>query len=101
MDTALAGLGLARKVVAVVPGFRAALAVASASDLVALVTRSFFDAVQAAGASPGRRELGSFALPVRTEAITISQMWHPRLDADPAHRWLRGLVRATCQEQAP
>jgi hypothetical protein len=25
-------------------------------------------------------------------------MWHPRLDADPAHRWLRGLVLATCRE---
>jgi DNA-binding transcriptional LysR family regulator len=40
----------------------------------------------------------SFPLPVRTEAITISQMWHPRHDADPAHRWLRGLVLATCRE---
>ncbi|WP_158823952.1 hypothetical protein [Granulicella sp. S156] len=33
-----------------------------------------------------------------TEAITVSQMWHPRLDADPAHRWLRGIVLATCRE---
>jgi DNA-binding transcriptional LysR family regulator len=100
VDEALADLGLARTVVAVVPGFRAALAVASASDLVALVTSSFFHAIQAArtGASPA--ELRSFPLPVRTGVITISQMWHPRLDADPAHRWLRGLVLATCCGQA-
>jgi hypothetical protein len=26
-------------------------------------------------------------------------MWHPRLDADPAHRWLRGLLLATCRKQ--
>jgi DNA-binding transcriptional LysR family regulator len=45
------------------------------------------------------RVVRSFPLPVRTEAITVSQMWHPRLDADPAHRWLRGLVLATCREQ--
>jgi len=32
------------------------------------------------------------------EAITVSQMWHPRLDADPAHGWLRGLVLATGRE---
>jgi hypothetical protein len=23
-------------------------------------------------------------------------LWHPRLDADPAHKWLRGHVRAVC-----
>ncbi|TGS51871.1 LysR family transcriptional regulator, partial [bacterium M00.F.Ca.ET.179.01.1.1] len=27
---------------------------------------------------------------------TISLLWHPRLDADPAHRWLRGIVRDVC-----
>lgn len=32
-----------------------------------------------------------------TEPLTVSQMWHPRLDADPAHRWLRGVVRAACR----
>jgi len=93
VDKALADHGLARTVVAVVPGFRAALAVASESDLVAQVTSSFFNAIQA-----GR--LRSFPLPVRTDVITISQMWHPRLDADPAHRWLRGLVLNICRGQA-
>lgn len=101
VDKALADLGLARTVVAVVPGFRAALAVASASDLVALVTSSFFHATQANEAGSGTAQLRSFPLPVQTGVITISQMWHPRLDADPAHRWLRGLVRATCRKQEP
>jgi len=100
IDEALAGLGLSRKIVAVVPGFRAALAVASASDLVALVTSSFFHATQTGRTSSNLTEVRSFPLPVPTTAITISQMWHPRLDADPAHRWLRGLVLATCREQA-
>jgi hypothetical protein len=97
VDEALAALGLARTVVAVVPSFRAALAVASVSDLLALVTDSFFSATQHQVRS-GRPEVKSFPLPVRTEAITVSQMWHPRLDADPAHRWLRGLVLAACRE---
>lgn len=100
VDKALADLGLARNVVVVVPGFRAAVVVASASDLVALVTRSFFNVTQGGPASPACRELKCFALPVRTPVITISQMWHPRLDSDPAHRWLRGLVRATCLAMA-
>ena len=81
-----------------VPGFRAALAVASASDLVALVTSSFFNATQGNETGSDRTAVRSFPLPVRTEVITVSQMWHPRVDADPAHRWLRGLVLAICRE---
>ena len=98
VDEALAALGLTRTVVAVVPSFRAALAVARVSDLVALVTSSFFNAMQGNETKPGPVVVRSFPLPVRTEVITVSQMWHPRLDADPAHRWLRGLVLATCRE---
>jgi DNA-binding transcriptional LysR family regulator len=98
VDEALAALGLTRTVVAVVPSFRAALAVASVSDLVALVTSSFFDATHRNETKSGPAVVRSFPLPVRTEMITVSQMWHPRLDADPAHRWLRGLVLATCRE---
>lgn len=97
VDEALAELGLARTVVAVVPGFRAAVAIASESDLVALVTSSFVNATQAGQTKSRYAEVRSFALPVQTKAITISQMWHPRFDADPAHRWLRGLVLATCR----
>ncbi len=98
VDEALDVLGLTRTVVAVVPNFRAALSVASASDLLALVTYSFFNATQGHQNRSGLAEIRSFPLPVRTGAITVSQMWHPRLDADPAHRWLRGLVLATCRE---
>jgi DNA-binding transcriptional LysR family regulator len=86
-------------VVAVVPSFRAALAVASESNLVALVTSSFFNATQGHQSKSSSALVRSFSLPVHTDAITISQMWHPRFDADPAHRWLRGLVLATCREQ--
>jgi DNA-binding transcriptional LysR family regulator len=99
VDDALAALGLTRTVVAVVPNFRAALAVASASNLVALVTGSYFSATQGNKTKAGAAVVRSFPLPVRTEAITVSQMWHPRFDADPAHRWLRGLVLASCREQ--
>jgi DNA-binding transcriptional LysR family regulator len=41
----------------------------------------------------------SFPLPVSTPEITVSLLWHPRLDADPAHRWLRGWVREVCAER--
>ncbi len=96
VDDALAALGLARRVVAVVPGFPAAVAIARASDLVALVTLSFFEAETSLGPGAGRA-MRSFALPVSTAPITVSQMWHPRLDGDPAHRWLRGLILEVCR----
>jgi hypothetical protein len=41
----------------------------------------------------------SFPLPVATPEITVSLLWHPRLDADAAHEWLRGCVRDICALQ--
>ena len=99
VDRALAALGLTRSVVAVVPGFPAALAVACASDLVALVPASFVDALRERETHGVRAGVQRFPLPVHTEPIVVSQMWHPRADADPAHRWLRGVVSRVCQEQ--
>jgi hypothetical protein len=53
---------------------------------VALATASFFDATQAACWPAGPANIVSFPLPVQTAPIAVSQMWHPRFDADPAHR---------------
>ncbi len=97
VDQALAALGLRRTVLAVVPGFSAALAIAKASDLVALVTASFYNAANESQPEAGLRRSRAFPLPVQTEPITVSQIWHPRLDADPAHRWLRGMLLAVCR----
>ena len=35
-------------------------------------------------------------LPFTLPGITLALLWHPRLDADPAHRWLRTVIRETC-----
>ena len=94
VDEALAELGLMRTIVAVVPGFPDALGVARRSDLVALVTRSCFSQTKDAALAEG---LVAFDLPVVTPEIAVTLQWHPRLEADPAHRWLRGLVAATCR----
>lgn len=85
VDEALAGLGLARRVAVVVPSFPAVIAVAAASDLIGLVPRSYCRA-----GSTGATEM--FELPVATPEIVVSQTWHPRMDADPGHRWLRGMI---------
>lgn len=91
VDNALAALGLSRNVAVVVPSFNTALSIAAATDLVALIPSSYFEHLRE------RSTLRSFPLPMATDPITVSQMWHPRLDRDPAHRWLRGLMLEVCR----
>ena len=98
VDEALEALGLRREIVAVVPGFPSALRIARDTDLVALVPRSSLAATP--GANLADLGVAGFALPVRTPPIAISAMWHPRMDADPAHAWLRDTVVAVCHAAA-
>ena len=88
IDEALKSLGLEREVTTIVGGFSTALALARASDLIASVPERHTGNL--------RDGMFSFTLPVVTPEITVSMLWHPRLDADPAHRWLRGHVREVC-----
>ncbi|MFE0816554.1 LysR family transcriptional regulator, partial [Serratia bockelmannii] len=37
--------------------------------------------------------LGELELPLELESVFIVQAWHPRLDRDPAHRWLRQTIK--------
>lgn len=99
VDDALAELGLERRIAAIVPGFAAALAVAQASDLVALVPASFLINQPVLDRNGSAALLHAFELPVKTQEITISQMWHPRSEIDPAHRWLRQLVLSVCRQR--
>jgi len=96
VDDALEELGLQRTISVVVPGFPDAMRIARQSDLVALVPRSCLgnNLTNDQSATVG---LQSFELPVRTPEIVISGMWHPRMDADPAHRWLRNTVASVCR----
>jgi len=96
VDEALAAQGLSRRIAVVVPSFPAVFSVVSASDLLGLAPRSYF-AVDRLSETARRGAIASFPLPVRTDGITVSQIWHPRHDADPAHRWLRGLIFDACR----
>jgi DNA-binding transcriptional LysR family regulator len=100
VDDALADLGLKRAVLVVVPGYPDAMRIARHSNLVALVPRSCLG-TSLAGDAAGTSGLESFDLPVRTPEIMISAMWHPRMDADPAHRWLRDMVVKVCRAAYP
>jgi DNA-binding transcriptional LysR family regulator len=85
VDDALLSLGLTRVVAATVDGFAAALALANGSDLIATVPEKHTEGLRAG--------MHTFPLPVQVQPFTISLLWHPRLDGDSAHRWLRECIR--------
>lgn len=91
VDDALESMGLKREIMTVVASFSEALAMARASDLIAGVPERYTGNL--------RHGMFNFALPVSMPEVTVSLLWHPRLDADPAHRWLRGCVRDICAKQ--
>jgi DNA-binding transcriptional LysR family regulator len=86
VDQALAELGLERHGRVTVGGFAPAIALAGESDLIATVPERHTQSLW--------RGMHSLPLPFDVPAFTISMFWHPRLDADPAHQWLRSLVVA-------
>src|SRR6267154_5730688 len=93
IDEALNRLGLEREIVTIVGGFSTALSLARASDLIASVPERHTGNLRAG--------MHGFPLPVAIPEFTVSLLWHPRLDADPAHRWLRGHVRNACLSSTP
>lgn len=94
IHAAIEAAGLRRQVVSVVPAFSTAVTLAVDSDLVALVPRSLMQHHPLFKHHPS---LVMFDLPFATPDMTVSQLWHPRVENDAAHRWLRGVVKDVCQ----
>ena len=92
VDEMLEPLGLERRIATIVSSFATALSLARASDLIATVPERYTGNLRAG--------MHSFPLPVEPPGFTISLFWHPRMDADPVHRWLRGCVREICTSSA-
>lgn len=93
LDEALMVLGLQRQVVVTVDGFAAALALVRTTDLVTAVPARHTESL--------RQGLFSFELPVPAPTVKVAMLWHPRMDADHAHRWLREQIREICDGAGP
>lgn len=91
IDAMLGDLGLTRDIVTTVDGFAAALALARGSDLVATVPEKHTIGL--------RQGMYAFAIPLALGTFTVSLLWHPRLDGDPAHRWLRRTLEVACKSE--
>ncbi|PKU22963.1 LysR family transcriptional regulator [Telmatospirillum siberiense] len=93
IDRALQTLGLTRRIALIVPSFQSALFALPTSDLIGLVPKHVLRGVVDLGMN-----LKTFELPLPLETVVIAQAWHPRLDSDSAHRFLRESVRSICAE---
>lgn len=92
VDDALHAMGLRREVMVIVGGFATAVSLARSSDMIATVPEKHTGIL--------RSGMHTFRLPFSTAPFTVSMLWHPRSEADPAHRWLRECVRETCAIQS-
>ena len=94
VDQALAALGRQRRIALTVNQFATAGNVVAQSDLLTVLPRGFLPAT---GAQHG---LVARPLPLVLAPIHVEMMWHLRLDADPAQRWLRDCVTRAARAPA-
>jgi DNA-binding transcriptional LysR family regulator len=88
IDDLLEARGLARRVVLTVPGLVVLPSLVAGSDCCATLPRRLASAVAAAYG------LAVLPLPVEAPAISLTMMWHDRVQQDPGHVWLRGEVQS-------
>lgn len=96
IDEDLAALGLHRRVAQIMPTFHSAIFAAADSELIL---------PQMPSVMLGRLErlkvpLRLFELPIPVRSVVVVQAWHPRLDSDLAHRWLRRSIKAMCDAES-
>jgi DNA-binding transcriptional LysR family regulator len=88
IDDALRDLGLQRNVTLTLPGFHSAMMLTMKSDFILPLPRHVLQ-----GVSSVSLPLVEIELPLALESVFIVQAWHPRLDRDPAHQWLRQTIK--------
>ncbi len=92
IDDVLKELGLTRTIALRITHFMTISAVIAPTDLIITVPEILARQVMT-------DELRIMPLPkeLQTPPFTVSQIWHERYTQDPAHQWLRRLIKSTCQ----
>lgn len=93
VDQALAALGRRRRIVLTVNQFYTAGQVVMGSDLLTVLPQSFLSA------TGYPHDFAIRELPLALSGVQVEMLWHTRRDAEPAHRWLRGLIEQGRREQ--
>ena len=93
IDDVLKQHGLARTIALRVMHFLTISAVIAPTDLIITVPEVLAQQVMT-------DDLVMKELPkaLRTPRFTVSQIWHERFTQDPAHQWLRRLIKAECKQ---
>lgn len=86
IDTILAQKGLTRELAVLSPHFASTPFIVAESDLIATVPRRL--ALRFSRAL----KLQVLPVPFSMPPFRLAMLWHERVDSDPAHAWLRGLV---------
>ncbi len=94
VDRALRGRKLSRRVALVVTHFLAAPFVVASSDLCLTVSESLVQAFRPL------LPLVAHPMPFGRGEYRLSQVWSAHADADPGHRWLRGVVARAARAAA-
>jgi len=95
VDAALAERGHARRITRVVPFFTSGLLMAATTDYV--LTVSDRSALALADTLPVR----ILEPPLPLAPYSLNLLWHPRLENEPANRWLRDVFVRAAAEAAP
>ena len=86
VDAALSALDLRRRAVRWVPYYVTALELVAGSDCLATMSQRL------AKRHAERFELQVLEPPFALPVGAVVQAWHPRVDAEPGHAWLRGVI---------
>jgi DNA-binding transcriptional LysR family regulator len=95
VDAVLAERGLARRVRRIVPFFNSGLLLAAATDDVLTVSD------RAALALAPTLGLRLVEPPLPLASYSLNLLWHPRLENEPANRWLRDVFVRAANEAVP
>ncbi len=90
-DQRLAAGGLKRRCIFRVPYFAVAMRAVAGTDLIATVPKRI------AAYEARNPELKIIKAPKPMSRFTYLMAWHPRMDSDAAHIWLRGAVQQVCR----
>ncbi|MBA3880089.1 MAG: LysR family transcriptional regulator [Sphingobium sp.] len=91
MDAELAAAGLERPVAAIVPTFRAALAIVAVTDSVTTISRAF------AAGQASSLGLELIDPPLTNKRLGVVNVWATHRTSDPVLIWLRSELRAVAQ----
>jgi DNA-binding transcriptional LysR family regulator len=84
--------GLTRRVQLNIPHFMSVPAIVAATDMIVTVPRAVAEYFVRFG------EVRIVQPPINTQRYALKQHWHERFNADPALKWLRGVVARTFVE---